>query len=117
MIKVRPSPDGEEKLYCFVTSLWLLSLENDVNVPSKSSKKLRKLDPQHEIELSKDKTVTSTWCSLKKVETKEPASPVVLARLELSKSEVEEQILQFDRLVHGRLPELNNLTCLEIVQI
>jgi hypothetical protein len=37
------------------------------------------------------------------VETKEPASPVVLARLELSKSEVEEQILQFDRLVHGGL--------------
>jgi hypothetical protein len=42
-------------------------------------------------------TSSSWWCSLKKVETKEPASPVVLARLELSKSEVEEQILQFDR--------------------
>lgn len=35
--------------------------------------------------------------SLKKVDTKEPPSPIDLARLELGKSEVEEEILQFDR--------------------
>ena len=35
--------------------------------------------------------------SLKKVETKEPASPVELAKLELNKSEVEDQILHFDK--------------------
>jgi hypothetical protein len=39
-------------------------------------------------------------CSLKKVDTKEPTSPVELAKLEINKSEVEEQILQYDRSTH-----------------
>ncbi len=44
--------------YCFVTSFWLLSLKNDVNVPSKSNKQQN---------FQKNSFLLASWRSMKKI--------------------------------------------------
>jgi hypothetical protein len=64
-----PDPDlssknSKENLdsYCFVTSLWLFILENDVNVPSKSDKQ-----KNLEIKISFFNFLLASWRSLTKI--------------------------------------------------